>query len=202
MKLSQLLRTASRSVYVLALLGAGLALAQTPSHPVEPVNPSAPAPPTPKQDAALQRRFTGEFKFSGGAPEEQAREKAIEQGTSGLFFAIRGIARSKVRDRTKIAPWLKLDFPNATIRSEVPEAPAAVSPSDGSAATYAFGKESLVLTQQFVGDRLVQLFRGRDGSRENEYSISSDGKTLRVSVKVESPKLTMPVVYSLTYARQ
>jgi hypothetical protein len=208
MKLSDMHKVAPRSVSVLALLlGVGLASAQSPPAAPPPAA-SAPAasgsaqPPPPSQDASLRTRFTGDFRFAGGTAEEDARERAIAQGTSGLFFAIRGIARSKVRDRTRIAPWLKLDFPNQQIRSIVPEAPPAISPGDGSAATYAFGNESLILTQRFVGDRLVQWFRGRDGSRQNDYQVAPDGKTLKIWVRVESPKLTSPVVYSLTYVKQ
>jgi hypothetical protein len=83
----------------------------------------------------------------------------------------------------------------------VPEAPPAVSGCDGAPETYSFKGDSIVLTQRFVGERLVQTFRSADGARENTYELAPDGSTLRVTVEILSSRLNHPIVYRVTYRR-
>ena len=75
--------------------------------------------------------YTGLFKFTGGARERKAHDAAIERATEDLFFVIRGVARSRLRERTAIAEWVHFEFPDTRIKATVPGHAAAVSPASG-----------------------------------------------------------------------
>ena len=69
-------------------------------------------------------------------------------------------------------------------------------------APYRVEDDAIVLTQRFEGSHLVQVFKADEGgTRKNEFSLSPDGKTLFMKATLSSPKLSIPVVYTLTYRR-
>lgn len=146
-------------------------------------------------------RFTGNFRFAGDAREQAARRAAIDRAIDGLFFAIRGIARSRLSDGTSIDPTVAISFGKGTIRVRVPQAPEAVSPDSGAAIDYVSDGEKSKLSQRLVAGKLTQVFAADDGRRTNEFTLSPDGATLTERVVVTSPKLSAPVIYVLTYKR-
>lgn len=181
---------------LLITIASPLAARAEPSEsPATPVAPTAPAP-TPES------RLTGDFQFAGGDGERAARTRAIEKSVAEVFFAIRGIARTKLEEKTRIASAVTLRFENGQIRCGIPGAPDAVSPADGRSVDYTVGGETVKLTQRMDGGRLVQTFASADGSRTNIYVPSDDGERYSMQVTVSSPRLPIPVVYSLTYARK
>ncbi len=152
--------------------------------------------------AKLRMRYAGSYRFAGDAAEQRARADAIDRSVAAFFFVFRGIARAKVADRTAIVATCKFEFSGGTIRSTVPGYPVAVSPETGAPVPYRMGDETLVLSQRFEGEHLVQAFRADDGgSRTNEFTLSPDGAKLTMKATVSSPKLSIPVVYTLTYQR-
>ena len=62
--------------------------------------------------------------------------------------------------------------------------------------------EVFQLSHEFKGDRLVEIFRGEDGNKQESFGVSADGSTLSVDVKVTSPKLPEPLVYRLVYRKK
>ena len=150
----------------------------------------------------LRSRFAGLYRYAGDAREQQLRLDAIDRSVASLFFAVRGVARSKIEDRTRIMPTCKFEFGDGQIRSTVPGHAVAVSPETGAPAPYRVEDDPIVLTQRFEGDRLVQVFRADEGgTRRNEFSVSADGALLFVKATLSSPRLSVPVVYTLTYRR-
>ena len=144
--------------------------------------------------------YTGLFKFTGGARERKAHDAAIERATEDLFFVIRGVARSRLRERTAIAEWVHFEFPDTRIKATVPGHAAAVSPASGAPTRFKVDDEVVELRQYFADGHLVQRFTAEDGSRTNDYTLDAKGAiTMRVTVK--SPKLPKPLRYTLTYAR-
>ena len=61
-----------------------------------PAARAPPAPTTPKE------RLTGVFLHAGGDREIAARDEAIDKATESMFFAIKGMARSKLRERLPV----------------------------------------------------------------------------------------------------
>lgn len=152
--------------------------------------------------AELRNRYAGSFRYAGDAAEQKARLDAIDKSVSNLFFAIRGTARGKVTDRTRIMPTCRFEFSAGNIRSTVPGHAVAVSPETGTPAPYKVDDDAIVLTQRFEGDKLVQVFRADEGgTRRNEFTLSADGNVLTMKATLSSPKLTTAVVYTLTYRR-
>jgi len=150
----------------------------------------------------LRSRFAGLYRYAGDAREQQLRLEAIDRSVASLFFAVRGVARSKIEDRTRIMPTCKFEFGDGQIRSTVPGHAVAVSPETGAPTHYRVEDDPIVLTQRFEGARIVQVFRADEGgTRRNEFSLSADGKLLFVRATLSSPKLSIPVVYTLTYRR-
>ncbi|HSP19894.1 MAG TPA: hypothetical protein VLQ79_10280, partial [Myxococcaceae bacterium] len=58
------------------------------------------------------------------------------------------------------------------------------------------------LSQGFLGESLVQNFRGEEGARKVVWTLLPDGETLRVQVVISSKHLPHPVDYTLTYRRK
>ena len=150
----------------------------------------------------LRSRFAGFYRYAGDARERQMRLDAIERSVASIFFAWRGVARSKIEARTRIMPTCRFEFGDGQIRSTVPGHAVAISPETGAPAPYRVDDDAIVLTQRFEGARIVQVFRADEGgTRKNEFSLSPDGKVLSVKATLSSPKLSIPVVYTLTYRR-
>ena len=62
------------------------------------------------------------------------------------------------------------------------------------------GKRS-TLTQVRDGDRITQVFLSDDGRRENEFTLSPDGQVVMLKVTLTSQRLSVPVVYRLSYKK-
>lgn len=150
----------------------------------------------------IRQSFAGNFRYAGDQKERQARADAIDRTVSSFFFAVRGIARSKLEDRTRILATCTFEFPEGKIRSIVPGHPTATSPETGAPTGYRVDADAFVLSQRFEGKRLIQTFVADDGgTRKNEFTMSADGKLLFMTATLTSRKLSAPVVYTLTYAR-
>jgi hypothetical protein len=174
----------------IAALALPVLLAVTPA--------SASADPAPDPHVA----FTATFKYAGNAQEEAGRRAAIDKAIASLFFAIRPIARSRLSDGTRIDPSVAFSFTGGQIRVKLPPAPDAVSPEAGGTVNYTDDSgEKSRLSQVFASSKLTQVYATDDGSRRNEWSLSADGSTLSLHVVVSSPKLSAPVIYTLTYKK-
>lgn len=145
-------------------------------------------------------RFSTSFRYAGTPSEEAARRAAIDRGIDGLFFAFRGIARSRLSDGTKIDPWVNFSFDADKLRIRVPSS-TTVSPANGTFVDYVSGGDRTKLSQRLTGGKITQMFVAGEGQRVNEWMLSPDASRLWLKVTVSSPKLTRPVVYTLTYER-
>lgn len=148
-----------------------------------------------------RRRFAGTYRFGGSAAEEAARSAAIDRCVDTLFFAIRGIARSRLSNGTKIEPWVSFGFEAGMIQYRTPSSPVATSPEQGTVVDYTSHGDRSKLSQRFADGRLNQVFAADEGKRTNDWSLAPDGSTLTLRVTISSPKLSVPVGYSLTYRK-
>ena len=182
-----------RILFTLAALAAVLASHHRASADSEPAAAAAAVPDE-------RARFSASFRFAGSASEQDARRVAIDRGIDSLFFAIRGIARSRLSDGTKIDPWVAFSFDADKLRVRVPSA-TTVSPANGTAVDYVSGSDRTKLSQRLTAGKITQVFDAGEGWRRNEWVLSPDARTLALTVTVYSPKLTRAVVYKLTYER-
>lgn len=152
--------------------------------------------------APAETRLAGDFRYAELDGERAARAQAIERSVDKVFFALRGIARGRLEDKTKISSAVSLRFEGGNIRCSIPGAPDAVSPADGRAVDYTVAGETVKLSQRVDGGRLVQSFSTPEGSRTNTYVPSDDGERYAMQVNISSPRLPTSVMYTLTYARK
>lgn len=146
-------------------------------------------------------RLSGLYRYTGDATEQAARVEAIDSGIESLFFAIRPIARSRAASATVIAETCRISLEGELVRVKVPDRPDYVSPLDGREARFVYKDDESTLTHRMKGGTLIEHFDQEGEGRINEYSLGEDNETMRVKVTLYSPKLTRPIVYTLTYRR-
>lgn len=152
------------------------------------------------EEEDVRTRYTGTFRFVGGQQERAALDRALEKSLKDVSWILRPFVRSRLRDKTSIVPWFTFTFPPGWIRTVVPDHRPALSPDSGKEVDYVLDGETIRMTQRFHGEHLVQGFRAHEGTRVNEY-VPADRDTLVLHVTVQSPRLSKPVRYALTYRK-
>lgn len=187
-------------VLVLTALTGSVAHADPPAAPAAPpaASSAAPAPaPNPRD------RFAGSFVYVGGEREIAAKDAAIEKATDSMFFATRGIARGKLRDRTEVRKTIGFSFSNGNIVATAAGTAPAISPETGASANYKTNDGSIAtLSQRITPDgRITQSFSADGGTRTAVFTLSADGTTISAAYTIQSSKIPQPVHYTLTYRR-
>lgn len=163
----------------------------------------ADAPTTAPTDAASSpfEWLAGTYAFVGGDAEIAAKNAAIDRATDDMFFATRGLARSKLRDVTQPRSPMGIAFTGGDI--VVTATPTAKSPASGASVPYKTGGgETVKLSQRVTAEgKLVQSLVGDNGTRSMTLTLGPDGKTLALQAVIESKRLPLPVRYTLTYRR-
>lgn len=151
----------------------------------------------------LRRRYTGEYLFAGGAAERSGVPTAVERSVAGMFFIARGIAYDRLLKSSEICASYRFDLGGEKISIAGSCRTPDVSPADGREVDHRTrqGEESK-LSQRFVGETLVQEFRGDEGARRVVWTLLPDGSTVRAQVEISSKHLPRPVDYTLTYRRR
>jgi hypothetical protein len=173
------------------------------AHPPPPAEPVAPGP-TPSVTAELQRRFAGTYSYAGGDAERRAVSAAVEKAISGMGFLGKPMARQSLRQRADIRDSYTLFFDGlGNLRVTTAGYPPESGPLDGRPFLLETksGDKSQV-TQSFVDGVLVQKGHTDEGSGVTEFRLADAGASLLVHRVMESPQLTSPVDFTLTYRRQ
>jgi len=163
-----------RLLSVVALLditgAAGIAAAE-PQPPVQATGAAAPS---------SHERISGEFVYIGGEKEVAAWNAAIDKATDDMFFAIRRIARGRIRESTSIAQRVRIAFGNGNISVFAAGDPPAVSPDNGKPINHKSREgDAVKLSQQITADdRLTQTFVADNGGQTILYfSIQTGSAT-------------------------
>jgi hypothetical protein len=146
-------------------------------------------------------RFAGTYRYAGSAQQEDARRAAIDRAVEGMSVFIRSSARSRVSATTQILGSYSFSFESEKILVRPQSRPEMISGDRGEFVDYVYNGKRSKLTQRFFGDRISQIFVSDDGRRENEYTLSEDGKVMTLKVTLSSSKLSSPVVYRLSYEK-
>jgi hypothetical protein len=151
----------------------------------------------------LRQRWAGEYLFVGGASERAAVPAAVERSVDGMFFIARGIAYDRLLKNCDVCTRYTLVFSGGNVSIAGPCQVPDVSPDDGREVDHRnkLGETSK-LSQRFVGETLVQEFRGDGGTRKVVWTLLPDGDTLRIQFTITSGHLPRPVDYGLTYRRK
>lgn len=155
------------------------------------------------QAPTKEERFGATFRYVGGQRERTNLETAIELSVDELVWVIQGIARRRLKETNPIAATTTISFANGKIAVHRPGLKTIAAPADGSAVKWTndFGDKANVRFR-WRGEKLVQSIWNGQGGSEVIYSLNADGTRLRISVRVYSDRLPVPVRYRLTYARK
>jgi len=152
---------------------------------------------------ALRRRYAGEYEFIGGQAERSSVPAAVERSVDGMFFIARGIAYDRLLKSSQVCDRYTFDFGGGSNTVAGSCRTPDVSPGDGREVDHRTRQgETSKLSQRFVGETLVQEFRGDEGARRAVWTLLPDGNTLLVQVLITSKHLPRPVDYTLTYRRR
>jgi hypothetical protein len=157
--------------------------------------------PAPVMSGDQPARFTGTYRYPGSAQEAEARRAAIDNAVEGLSFVTRSTARNRVSATTQILGFYTFSFEPGKIVVRPQSRPEMISGDKGEPADYVYNGKHSTLTQVLAGDHLTQVFVSDDGRRENEFTVSQDGKTVTLKVTLTSGRLSSPVAYSLSYKK-
>lgn len=152
---------------------------------------------------ALRRRYAGEYLFVGGEAERASVPAAVEHSVDGMFFIARGIAYDRLLKSSEVCSRYVFDFGGGSISVAGSCRTPDVSPGDGREVDHRTKQgETSQLSQRFVGETLVQEFRGDQGARKVVWTLLTDGDTIRARVVTSSKHLPRAVEYTLTYRRK
>lgn len=155
-------------------------------------------PQQPAQTPAIQ----GTFVYDASASDDV--EAAIKEATHKMSFITKPIARGRLKKTNEPYRRVIISPTAAEISIAMDQRAPIVTPSDGTAIDWKRPEdgEMLKVSTSWEGDRLRETFVADDGQRENVFSLSPDGRTLRMDVTVSSPRLPAPVRYALVYRRE
>ena len=128
-------------------------------------------------------------------------ETAIERGIDDMSFVTKPIARRRLRATNDAYATVEVRIGGADVTT-VLAGRAITSPADGRAIRWRREDGEVMQVSTSLRDgTLVQTFTAEDGSRENVYSVSPDGRRLTLQVTIRSGRLPAPIVYRLLYDR-
>lgn len=129
---------------------------------------------------------------------------AVEDCVTKTNFVVRAVARPRLI-KTNV-PYDRISITATQAEVKVVYGAAGkpvVSAPDGKIVPWKREDgEVFQLSHELKGDLLVEIFRGKDGNKQESFGVSADRSTLSVDVKVTSPKLAEPLVYRLVYRRK
>jgi hypothetical protein len=136
-------------------------------------------------------------------------EAKINLAIGRMNLLVRQIARPRLRATN--VPYPQLVFANAdVIHADMPGYPSIASPANGDPVLWHRKTGStcprvhtncVEVTTTWADGSLVQNFRSEDGQRQNVFTVSPDGATMTLAVRMTSPRLPAPLLYRLIYNR-
>jgi hypothetical protein len=152
----------------------------------------------------LQHRFAGVYLYAGGDAEKKAVAAAVEKAISGMGFLGKPMARQSLKQRAEVREGYTLVFDGlGHLQLSSKGYPVEFGPLDGKPFSFITkdGDQTQV-SMSFVDGVLLQEGHTDDGSGRTEFRLADGGATLLVHRVMESPQLTAPVDFTLTYRRQ
>lgn len=184
-------RVSIESILSLVLIISGLAF------------PSLAAAEDSEIDAA-KGDFEGVYTSKDGVKKERkAINEVIEEIVDDMSFVKRPFARSALKDSTRPCPTLEIAFSGDQITLFCKTRSPIRSPLDGTAVDWTNeGGDPHRVSQALENGRIVQIFRGEDGSRKNVYTLKNDGKELELEVTITSDDLPRALTYKRLFRKK
>ena len=149
---------------------------------------------------AADEPFAGHYRLDAKASDNVGN--AIEDQTKSMNFITRPIARGRLKKTNPAYDSIAIAFPATNISVTLEQRKPIVFPANGTAVKWTREDgEVFDVSGKVANGVLTQTFVAEDGRRTNTYTLSPDGRTMTLNVKVESPRLPKPVTYKLVYHR-
>jgi hypothetical protein len=126
----------------------------------------------------------------------------IDKAVAQFNFLERHFAREHLKKLNPAYQRVTIGTSQNDVSVAVENQPAVRAPASGTPITWTDPDGGKVnLSMRLVGNHLVQNFKSADGGRVNDYSLSSDGRTLMMQVTETSPRLSQAIKYKQVYRR-
>jgi hypothetical protein len=130
-------------------------------------------------------------------------DAAIERAIAEMNFVVRPIARGRLAKTNPRYERIALSRNDATVSVQFDARKPIEMPADGRAVSWVREDgEKFEVSAQWSAAQLIMHFKAEDGERVNTFVLEPDGSSLKLSVKLSSPRLPAPLTYVLAYRRQ
>lgn len=152
--------------------------------------------------------FDGVYVFSGGDADREGVDEAIEVCAKEITFVFRGYARGQLKDACPVPEEIDFATEGDMVTIGGPDKVKSTGRYDGVEyeVTTLKGEEGhitrTVTAQEDGGWQLVEASRVGASRRLHTFTLSADGKTLTMGVRLEADTMPKPVAYSLSYTRR
>jgi hypothetical protein len=128
--------------------------------------------------------------------------EVIDNAVVKLDVLTRDIARGRLKKLNPAYRQVAITSSANEISVTVDDQPPLRTPPKGAPVAWVGPDGGKVnASMQLAGRRLAQTFTSADGRRVNDYTLSTDGRTLTMQVTETSPQLSQPITYKQVYRR-
>ena len=146
----------------------------------------------------------GAYRYIGGESEIRAMDRAIDAAVEDMSFLIRGLARRRLREPNLPSEQIRIVAEGERIRIMRSGQPDISAPRDGDPVQWRNPDSGNTLEVRHAivdGRTLEQRLRGDRGLSVNRFVLEDDGSKLRVHTEISADKLSRPLRFYTTYAR-
>jgi hypothetical protein len=159
------------------------------------------------QDSTLAYTSTGDVATSSRVytvvrEESDDIHVAIDRAVEHMNFIARPIARHRLRSTNPLPEHLRLDITPDTIVVYLGDAPPAALPRDGTEVRWKdIDGDECRVSAILTGDTLTEHIIAHGGQSETRYVLLDSGHRVREEVRISSPHLPAPVIYSVMFTK-
>lgn len=146
------------------------------------------------QNAAVWDNFVGEWK--PGANSSEAVEAGVDRSLEPVNAVMRSVARRQLL--AGLAPtWIRMERQNENFTIVFADKPPRPMPISGAEIQY----DGQTFSLRFENGTLRQTVVRSDGTRVNLFRFEKEGDTLTMETTITSPRLTIPVQFTIMFSR-
>jgi hypothetical protein len=131
-------------------------------------------------------------------------DAAVDTCVSKLNFVARSIAGPRLRNTNVPYDRIVIAAQPGQVKVVYGAAGSPISTSiDGKVVPWTREDGEVFQTShELKGEKLIEVFRGEEGQKSTDLSVSADHAVLSLDVTVSSPRLPEPLVYKLVYRKK
>lgn len=168
-----------------------------------PLAPVATDRLVPAADESSSAFTAGTFRFAGGQKQRDRVHDAVERAVQALLPVFHDAARKRLSAANAVPEQVSISMEGEDLVVKYGDLQPQRAPLDGSIRRWTNREGTRVkITHRMRGERLVQKSWSPGGQRVAVWSISEDGRTLRLHAVMSSKLLPVAIEYRLTFKRQ